>query len=53
MALRMGQGEADCPVTKDRSDRLVRLPFYNSFGRSDQDRVIEAILEFGQNIPCA
>jgi dTDP-4-amino-4,6-dideoxygalactose transaminase len=51
MALRMGQGKADCSVANDRSDRLVRLPFYNSFGRSDQDRVIEAVLEFGQNTP--
>lgn len=53
MALRMGQGKADCSVANDRSDRLVRLPFYNSFGRSDQDRVIEAVLEFCQNTPCA
>jgi dTDP-4-amino-4,6-dideoxygalactose transaminase len=48
MALRMGQGKADCPITEDRSDRLVRLPFYNSFSRADQDRVIQAVVDFGQ-----
>jgi dTDP-4-amino-4,6-dideoxygalactose transaminase len=53
MARRVGQGKADCPVAEDRSDRLVRLPFYNSFGRSDQDKVIEAVMEFGQKTPCA
>jgi dTDP-4-amino-4,6-dideoxygalactose transaminase len=45
MALRMGP-KADCPVTENRSDRLVRLPFYNSLSREDQDRVIQAILDF-------
>ena len=37
---------ADCPVTDDASDRLLRLPFYNDFSVADQDRVIAAIEEF-------
>jgi dTDP-4-amino-4,6-dideoxygalactose transaminase len=46
MGRRVSDRKADCPVTEDRSDRLVRLPFYNSLGRADQQRVIEAVLEF-------
>jgi dTDP-4-amino-4,6-dideoxygalactose transaminase len=46
MGRKFGGGEAACPVTVDISDRLVRLPFYNSLGEGDQDRVIEAIREF-------
>jgi dTDP-4-amino-4,6-dideoxygalactose transaminase len=26
------------------SDRLLRLPFYNSFSEADQERVIEAVV---------
>lgn len=47
VGLRMGGGNADCPVTEECGDRLVRLPFYNSMTEADQDRVIHAILEFG------
>ena len=46
MGRKFGGGEAACPVTVDISDRLVRLPFYNSLSPEDQDRVIEAIREF-------
>ena len=46
----MGRGfggrEGQCPVTEDISDRLLRLPFYNTLTESHQDRVLEAILEF-------
>ncbi len=38
--------ESDCPVTEAVSDRLLRLPFYNSLSPSDQQRVIEAIVGF-------
>ncbi len=45
----MGRGfggrEGQCPVTEDISDRLLRLPFYNTLTESHQDRVLEAILE--------
>jgi dTDP-4-amino-4,6-dideoxygalactose transaminase len=46
MGQRMGGGKADCPVTEETSDRLVRLPFYNSLGEAEQDQVVKAILEF-------
>ena len=48
MGRRFGGKEGDCPVTEDVSDRLVRLPFFNSLGDQDQDRVIEAVREFEQ-----
>ncbi|QYM79772.1 dTDP-4-amino-4,6-dideoxygalactose transaminase [Horticoccus luteus] len=35
-----------CPVTEDVSDRLVRLPFYNTLSDEDQARVIECIQQF-------
>jgi dTDP-4-amino-4,6-dideoxygalactose transaminase len=46
MGERMGGRKGDCPITEDRSDRLVRLPFYNSLNPDDQDKVIRAIQEF-------
>ncbi len=48
MGLRVSGGKAVCPVTEDRSDRLVRLPFYNSLSEADQQRVIEVVLDFGR-----
>lgn len=36
----------DCPVSEDISDRLVRLPLYNDLNSTDQDRVVDAVLEF-------
>jgi dTDP-4-amino-4,6-dideoxygalactose transaminase len=35
----------DCPVTEAVSDRLVRLPFYNDLTVTDQERVIEAVID--------
>jgi dTDP-4-amino-4,6-dideoxygalactose transaminase len=46
MGRKLGGQPGDCPVTEDISDRLVRLPFYNSFAGEEQSRVIEAIREF-------
>lgn len=46
MGLQFGGRKGDCPVTEEKSERLVRLPFFNSLSRTDQDRVIEAVLEF-------
>ena len=47
---RMGRGfggrAGDCPVTEDISDRLLRLPFYNSLSADDQERVIQALYAF-------
>ncbi len=46
MGRQLGGRSGDCPVAEDKSDRLLRLPFYNSLGRTDQDQVIAAILDF-------
>ena len=44
-AAQWGGKAGDCPVTEDVSDRLLRLPFYNSLTSEAQERVIEAICE--------
>lgn len=46
MGRRFGGKTGDCPVTEDISDRLLRLPFYNSLNESEQTMVVEAILNF-------
>jgi dTDP-4-amino-4,6-dideoxygalactose transaminase len=46
MGVQFGGRPGDCPVTERVSDQLVRLPFYNSLTNEDQQRVIEAILEY-------
>jgi dTDP-4-amino-4,6-dideoxygalactose transaminase len=46
MGRNFGGQVGDCPVTEDISDRLVRLPFYHSLSREDQEKVVAAILEF-------
>jgi dTDP-4-amino-4,6-dideoxygalactose transaminase len=38
--------EGDCPVTEDISNRLLRLPFYNSFTQAEQEKVISAVQEW-------
>lgn len=38
--------KAECPVTEQVSARLVRLPFYNQLGASEQARIVDAIYEF-------
>jgi len=45
-AARWEGGVGDCPVTEDLSDRLLRLPFYNSMTTDEQLRVIEVIGRF-------
>ena len=35
-----------CPVTEDVSDRLVRLPFFTSMTKAEQDHVISSVLDF-------
>jgi len=39
---RVGQ----CPIAEHAGDCLVRLPLYNNLSKSDQDRVIEAVVAF-------
>lgn len=46
MGRRYGGREGDCPVTERVSDRLLRLPFHNVLTGSEQEEVIEAILDF-------
>ncbi len=44
-----GGSEGDCPVTEDISDRLLRLPFFNSMTDAQQTEVIQALHEFDMN----
>ena len=46
MGREFGGQEGQCPVTEDVSDRLLRLPFYNTLGEAEQQRVIDGICEF-------
>jgi dTDP-4-amino-4,6-dideoxygalactose transaminase len=46
MGVRFGGRAGMCPVTEDISDRLVRLPFFNTLTIPEQDRVIEGTLAF-------
>jgi dTDP-4-amino-4,6-dideoxygalactose transaminase len=46
MGRRFGGKPGDCPVTEDVSDRLIRLPFYNSLTDADQAAVVEAVRSF-------
>jgi dTDP-4-amino-4,6-dideoxygalactose transaminase len=45
MGRRFGGASGQCPVTEDVSDRLLRLPFYNTLTQADQDEVIGALME--------
>lgn len=46
MGRQYGGQPGDCPVTEDLSDRLLRLPFFNSMTEDEQARVIAAIQTF-------
>jgi dTDP-4-amino-4,6-dideoxygalactose transaminase len=45
MGRQIGGKDADCPVTEAISERLVRLPFYNTLSQAEQDQVIEAVVQ--------
>jgi dTDP-4-amino-4,6-dideoxygalactose transaminase len=45
MGLKYGGMPGMCPVTEAVSDRLVRLPFYNTLAEADQARIVKAIKE--------
>lgn len=45
-ASRWGGKAGDCPMTEDVSDRVIRLPFFNSLTEDQQGSVIEAVLHF-------
>jgi dTDP-4-amino-4,6-dideoxygalactose transaminase len=51
MGQRLGGKSADCTVTEDVSDRLVRLPLYNSLAQDDQRRAVSQIKEFSCSRP--
>ncbi len=46
MGEKFGGKANDCPVTEDISDRLLRLPFYNSLTEAEQEQVVAAITDF-------
>lgn len=46
MGLRLGGFKGQCPVSEAASDRLVRLPFFNSMTKEEQQRVIDTVIEF-------
>jgi dTDP-4-amino-4,6-dideoxygalactose transaminase len=43
MGQRFGGRGGDCPITEDLSDRLVRLPFYNSLSETEQAEVVDIV----------
>lgn len=46
MGIKSAARPTDCPVTSDRSDRLLRLPFFTALSESEQAAVIDAVLSF-------
>jgi len=46
MGTRLGGRAGQCPVTEDVSDRLLRLPFFTTLTRTEQDCVIAEICAF-------
>lgn len=46
MGTKYGGEKGDCPVTEDVSDRILRLPFYNTLSESEQSEVISGLLSF-------
>lgn len=46
MGIRFGGKVRDFPITENISDRLVRLPFSYGLSSSEQEQVIDTILEF-------
>jgi len=46
MGRKFGGKPGACPVTEDVSQRLLRLPFYNTLSELQQEKVVAALLEF-------
>lgn len=46
MGSRLGGRPGQCRVAEDISERLVRLPFFNSMKRDQQDKVIDEVIKF-------
>jgi dTDP-4-amino-4,6-dideoxygalactose transaminase len=45
---RLGGKQADCRVTENLSERVLRLPFYNDLTETDQSYVVASIKEFDE-----
>lgn len=45
MGREFGGEPGDCPVTEDISDRLLRLPFFNTLSEDEQCFIVDSILE--------
>jgi len=50
MGRRFGGREGQCPVTEAVSDRLLRLPFYNSLSEAEQDEILSVIRSFSPQL---
>lgn len=46
MGIKLGGEPGQCPVSEDAADRLLRLPFYNTLERDEQNQVVEAVLSW-------
>ncbi len=46
MGMRMGGGDAVCPVTEEVSECLVRLPFFVDLSEAQQTSIIDAVTSF-------
>jgi dTDP-4-amino-4,6-dideoxygalactose transaminase len=46
MGQKFGGKPGACPVTENVSERLLRLPFYNTLSESQQEKVVAALFEF-------
>ena len=46
MGRKFGGKTGDCPVTENISDRLLRLPFYNTLDENELSRVVDTIIGF-------
>ena len=46
MGQKFGGKVGACPVTEDVSERLLRLPFYNTLSELEQEEVVAALLAF-------
>ena len=46
MGQKLGGRPGDCPVTENIAQTLVRLPFFTTLPLADQERIIDAVLEF-------
>ena len=50
MGKKFGWGKGDCPIAEDLSERLVRLPLYNSLSIDYQKKIINHVENFCEGI---